>query len=231
MSCITQTQQPVRFIVSMGALPEGFCGTPQELAQAIADRLIIQADPFSSSFATGSVAPTSNVGPWLKDCETWYTWDDATGGYVPMQFPSIQNLAIPAGAILSWGGVIANIPDGWFLCNGQELLRQNYPNLYTAIGDMYGAASCAEGFKLPDLRNYFVVGAQQDDANLPKSIVGDGASLLHTRPYTQHTHQVTVPYLRQDGTNDGGGNGTVTSSVENVRVLPPFVALAYIIKS
>lgn len=67
----------------MGSLPEGFCGTPQELAQAIADRLIIQSDPVFSSFAIGSTAPTSNIGPWLKDCLTWFVWDDATSTYIP----------------------------------------------------------------------------------------------------------------------------------------------------
>lgn len=75
----------------MGSLPEGFCGTPQELAQAIADRLIIQSDPLFSSFAIGSTAPTSNVGPWLKDCEEWYVWDDATAQYVRMQVKGAFN--------------------------------------------------------------------------------------------------------------------------------------------
>lgn len=84
MSCSTQNQQPTTFNVSVGALPEGFCGTPQQLAQAIADRLIIQVQQNLSSFVTGSIAPTSNVGPWLKDCTDWYIFDDATGGYIPV---------------------------------------------------------------------------------------------------------------------------------------------------
>lgn len=69
----------------MGALPEGFCPeNMQELADAIATRLIVTPNQNFTSFATGSVAPTSNVGPWFKDCETWFVWDDATASYVPM---------------------------------------------------------------------------------------------------------------------------------------------------
>lgn len=117
MSCTTQTQQPVKFIVSMGSLPEGFCGTPQELAQAIADRLLIQSDPVYSSFAIGSTAPTSNVGPWLKDCQTWYVWDDALAIYRPITkegfnkfvvFDVNGSFTVPDGIysllIEAWGG-------------------------------------------------------------------------------------------------------------------------------
>lgn len=74
----------------MGQLPEGFCGTQQQLAQAIADRLIIQSDQNFSSFVIGPNAPTSNLGPWLKNCETWWVWDDASASYVEMDFPGLR---------------------------------------------------------------------------------------------------------------------------------------------
>lgn len=70
--------------MSMGQLPEGFCPSNlQDLANAISERLIVTSPLDQSSFATGSVAPASNVGPWLKDCEQWYFYDDDTGAYIP----------------------------------------------------------------------------------------------------------------------------------------------------
>lgn len=71
--------------VSIGALPEGFCpSSMQELASAIAARLIITPTQAFSSFAVGSVEPTSNVGPWLKNCLEWFVFDDATSSYIPI---------------------------------------------------------------------------------------------------------------------------------------------------
>lgn len=117
MSCTTQNTQPVKFVVSMGSLPEGFCGTPQELAQAIADRLIITPDIGQSSFATGSTAPTSNVGPWFKNCEEWFVWDDDTATYIPITkggfntvelFDASGTYVVPVGIyklkLEAWGG-------------------------------------------------------------------------------------------------------------------------------
>jgi len=49
---------------------------------------------------------------------------------------------IPLGSILMWYGVIANIPSGWALCNGQTV----------------------NGVVTPDLRDRFIVGAGNDFA-------------------------------------------------------------------
>lgn len=55
----------------------------QELANAIGARLIISPNSDFNTFAIGSTAPTTNVGPWLKDCEKWFVFDDDTASYVP----------------------------------------------------------------------------------------------------------------------------------------------------
>lgn len=66
----------------MAQLPEGFCpASMQELANAIAERLVVSPNQAFTSFATGSVEPSSNVGPWLKDCLQWFFFDDATARY------------------------------------------------------------------------------------------------------------------------------------------------------
>lgn len=69
----------------MASLPEGFCPTSmQELANAIAERLIVSPNQAFTSFAASSVEPSSNVGPWLKDCLEWFVFDDATAKYIPI---------------------------------------------------------------------------------------------------------------------------------------------------
>lgn len=85
MSCATLNSGLVALNVSMASLPEGFCpATIQELANAIAGRLVVTPNQSFTSFAVGSVEPSTNVGPWFKDCVTFFVYDDATASYVPM---------------------------------------------------------------------------------------------------------------------------------------------------
>ncbi len=76
------TTLPVTFRAS--PLPTNFGGTPQEFLDALVERLSIESQDELSFFVTGSVAPTSDVGPWLKDGTTWYVWDVITGAYIPL---------------------------------------------------------------------------------------------------------------------------------------------------
>lgn len=70
----------------MGALPEGFCPVSmQELGEAIVGRIIASTGQNFSTFVVGPNAPTSNIGPWLKNCEEWFVWSDESSSYVPIR--------------------------------------------------------------------------------------------------------------------------------------------------
>lgn len=65
----------------------------QELANAFAERIVVTPSQAFSSFAVGSVEPSSNVGPWLKNCLMWFVFDDVTARYVPIKkggFDTVQ---------------------------------------------------------------------------------------------------------------------------------------------
>ena len=71
----------------------------------------------------------------------------------------------PLGMVEIWAG--SRIPDGYALCEGQQLKQSEYPELYKAIGSTYNNAYDCNGrklsttsgyFRLPDLRGRFVVG-------------------------------------------------------------------------
>lgn len=84
MSCDTLNSSAIQLNVSVASLPEGFCpASMQELANAIGSRLIISPSTDFNTFAIGSTAPASNVGPWLKDCLEWFVFDDSTASYIP----------------------------------------------------------------------------------------------------------------------------------------------------
>ena len=62
----------------------------------------------------------------------------------------------PIGTISPFGGSV--IPSGYLLCNGAEVLKTAYAELYAVIGDAFGTASDNTKFKLPDLRETAPVG-------------------------------------------------------------------------
>ena len=61
------------------------------------------------------------------------------------------------------GTVIAfaanSTPSGYLLCNGATVARATYPNLFTAIGETYGAGDGSTTFALPNLTNRFIQGS------------------------------------------------------------------------
>lgn len=72
---------------------------------------------------------------------------------------------MPIGTIVPFGG--AGAPTMFLLCDGSEVAKATYPELYEVIGDVFGTASDATLFRLPDLRECVPVGAGK---NITKSI-------------------------------------------------------------
>jgi len=67
----------------------------------------------------------------------------------------------PPGMIMPFAGSVDKIPDGWLLCNGAEINRNQYDALFNTIGMAYGAGNLTTTFNLPDLRGMFLRGANQ----------------------------------------------------------------------
>jgi hypothetical protein len=107
------TQIPLTF--RLAPLPMGFVGTPQQLATAIVARLSAVSANTISFFASGSVAPTSNVGPWLKNDQTWYVWSDTLATYIP-QVVEPQSL----GYIFSQSAPDPTIYKVWYKLDGSN---------------------------------------------------------------------------------------------------------------
>lgn len=58
---------------------------------------------------------------------------------------------LPAGIILPFAGPEAKQPPYTLFCDGSEVEKELYPDLYAVIGDIFGTASVSTKFKLPDL--------------------------------------------------------------------------------
>lgn len=111
---------------------------------------------------------------------------------------------LPTGIITLWYGAIGNIPSGWILCDGDN--------------------------GTPNLQNRFLVGAGD---SFP--VGASGGSVEHNHDFTSdpHLHTLNVG----SGLLDGFGRNSTSSSevaigtTDNANGLPPYHALAYIMKT
>jgi microcystin-dependent protein len=75
--------------------------------------------------------------------------------------PAIIGQGVPVGAIVPWAGSLNNVPAGFRVCDGGVLTDTDNKGLSRVIGTRFGTAGPGT-FKLPDLRNLFVVGTNGD---------------------------------------------------------------------
>jgi microcystin-dependent protein len=74
----------------------------------------------------------------------------------------VGDLAVPIGAILPFAGSI--VPTGYLLCDGSEVERTRFTELYDVIGNTYGVPVIGVNtFKIPDLRGRFPLGRDNMD--------------------------------------------------------------------
>ena len=74
------------------------------------------------------------------------------------------DLAVPIGAILPYAG--GTTPDGYLLCDGSEIERSKFSDLFDIIGVIYNGSAALQGvntFRLPDLRGRFALGKDNMD--------------------------------------------------------------------
>ena len=181
---------------------------------AISSAIASKADSNSPTFTGTPAAPTAVAGTNTTQLAT-------------TAFATAAALAaFPAGGIIMWSGSIASIPSGWALCNGSS--------------------------GTPDLRDRFVIGAGTLYAVNATGGSKDAVVVSHTHAATVtdpgHFHSYNQP-VPSNAANPPGSSGsqasatntgtkttgiTVTNASTGVSGvdanLPPYLALAYIMK-
>ena len=88
---------------------------------------------------------------------------DVTGDKKPFDCYMHPVFYTMAGEIKMWAG--NTIPYGWLECDGSEVSKTEYPNLYAAIGDLWGVPNSSSNFKLPNLKGRLPAGYDSADGN------------------------------------------------------------------
>ncbi|WP_429844383.1 phage tail protein [Brevibacillus sp. FIR094] len=118
-------------------------------------------------------------------------------------------------------------PNGWALCNGQELLISEYPSLFALIGATYGGDGVTK-FALPDLRGripvHMGIGTLSDyKYELGKKDGAETVTLLMPQ-IPAHTHEVNA---QSAGTTTNAANAYwATSSINQYSQAMPNVTMS-----
>lgn len=113
---------------------------------------------------------------------------DVTGDEKPFDCYMHPIFYTMAGEIKMWAG--NKIPDGWLLCDGSEVSKTEYPNLYAAIGDLWGVPNSSSNFKLPNLKGRVPVGYDSADVDFDTvgDVGGEKTHLLTESEMPSHNH-------------------------------------------
>ena len=111
------------------------------------------------------------------------------------------SVLVPSGTIVMSGRNTA--PTGWLICDGTNVSRTTYSDLFSAIGVTYGAGDGSTTFGLPDLRQRFPLG---------KAASGTGATLGGTGGAIDHTHSVPAHYHSMSGAGTTLATGTESAN-------------------
>lgn len=106
------------------------------------------------------------------------------------------------GEIITFAGSVSPDPVRWLECDGQSVLRADYPDLFTVIGTTYGSVDSTH-FNLPDFQGRAATGAGSG-AGIDPHAVGDS--------YGEQDHVLTVAELATHAHSDIGHiHGEVTA--------------------
>jgi tail collar domain len=96
---------------------------------------------------------------------------------------------VPPGTILPFVG---ECPDGWLPCDGRYVGVKEYPALWEAIKNTYGADVTSYRFKLPDMRGSHTTkcyNSSHDHSMTPESMPSSHAHTMGSNN-ANHTHHV-----------------------------------------
>jgi microcystin-dependent protein len=121
----------------------------------------------TANIIAGKDTPTPNVGK-KGDFVLTYRPSESTlassGLLKQTREVFLGDLAVPIGAMLPYAGATA--PDGYLFCDGSEIERAKFSDLFDVIGNGYNGAAALVGvntFRVPDLRGRFPLGKDNMD--------------------------------------------------------------------
>jgi microcystin-dependent protein len=151
---------------------------------------------------------------------------------------------VPTGSVTAYTGTSA--PTGWLLCDGSQVSRVSYADLFAVISTSHGIGDASTTFNLPDYRGRFMrmtdgaAGRDPDSATRTAmntgGNTGNAVGSVQSHALASHTHTTDVanglyslqgPASSIDVARSGGNN---TGSTGGAETRPVNAYVNYIIK-
>jgi microcystin-dependent protein len=167
---------------------------------------------FSTTLTSGLISSKSEPFPNVSTKpDTVLVYRPGTGLLKETRDTFISDLGVPMGAILPFAGTSA--PYGYLLCDGSEVERTKFSDLYDVVGAIYNGSSPLSGvgtFRVPDLRGRFPLGKDNMDNNFTVPNITGG--YVDAGGGNVDRVSGTAP----DNLGDGGGQSSNNLTVNNL---------------
>lgn len=162
--------------------------------------------------------------------------------------PVDNNYFVPTGGVIEWPAAAA--PTGFLLCDGSAVSRTTYANLFTVIGETWGAGDGVTTFNVPNCKGRVSIGldiTQTEFDALAKT--GGAKTVAHTHSIANSGFGVSGGSVGTVGSGVlvvGSGSAEASETLESLRSsanaitsgaasdtnnLPPYVVINKIIKT
>lgn len=164
----------------------------------------------------------------LSDTDYNVGWVDKTDG-------------VPIGSVFPFAGTTA--PEKYLICDGSEVSRSDYADLFSVIGTSFGVGDNSTTFNIPNLSGKIPVGLDTTDDDF-NALGKTGGSKTHTQTLEElapHVHGIKAntnenavsgagrwPWVNYDGVNrytESAGKG------QPMDIMNPYNTFNYIIKA
>ncbi len=154
----------------------------------------------------------------------------------------LMDTGFQVGVIVMFGAVMPSRPgEEWRLCNGDDLVRIDYPDLFAIYGTTFGSAAPST-FKLPDLRGRFPLGSGNGSGLTNRVLAATGGEEKHLLTTDELPTDASQNLLHQGGgggISDSGGAGALGNGYWNKVIggnqshenMPPFLVMNFYIRA
>lgn len=167
---------------------------------------------FSTQLTSGIISSKSEPNPNVSvPQDTILVFRGGTGLIKETRNAFVADLAVPIGAILPFAG--PNAPYGYLLCDGSEVEKTKFSDLFDIIGITYNGSNALAGvgtYRLPDLRGRFALG--RDNMDNGNTVPNTTGGFVDAGGGNVDRVSGTAP----DNLGDSGGQNANSLSVNNL---------------
>jgi len=167
---------------------------------------------FTTSLTSGLISSKSEPLPNIsKPTDFVLVYRGSEGLLKESRNVFVGDLGVPMGGILPFAG--AEVPYGYLLCDGSEVERTKYSDLYDIVGTIYNGSVPLVGvntFRLPDLRGRFPLG--RDNMDNGGTVPNTTGGYVDAGGGNVDRVAGTAP----DNLGDGGGQSSNALTVSNL---------------